>query len=131
MADLIFDWDLLERAKGLLDGRPEEPARAAAGATTAAAVTFGSAPGGAAAADRLTAWLAQAATDLTTVSTEVTGLSASTGEAAGIARQLDPETRRIAQGGTGPTTLSSAQVAEGNAEIAAPVDAPGPDLEEG
>lgn len=126
--NLIFDWELLETARGVLAGKPEQGAVNAADGMSAEVATFGTAPGGAEAAGRLNDWIIQASRDLMTVTTEVESLSLSTGQAAQLARDLDTSTQAIAQGSGG---VSPAQVAQGNDAIAKPLEAPAPHLGEG
>lgn len=116
--NLVFDWDLLETAQTQLVAKPEQPVITAADGTNPQAAPFGQVPGGAEAAGRLAQWLGGTRTDLRTVSTEVAALAASTGQAARLARDLDPATQVIAQGGGQAAPLSPAQVADGEQQIA-------------
>lgn len=123
--NLIFDGPLLREAETVLKGRPEQALATSTTSTTASPAAFGTAPGGAAAAGRLNAWLAVLSADVATVTTEVANLAVGAGEAARMAEELDPRTQQIAAQG-GPAAASA--IADGNAAIAGPLAAPAPEL---
>jgi hypothetical protein len=112
---LTFDPVLLQRGSDALNARPDRPALDQAtmmsGAIQPAA--FGTVPGAAEAAAKITQWLGATVTQLQAVEADVVDLGARAGRAAQMARDVDPETEAIARGAT---------PGEAAAEIGVPAD---------
>jgi hypothetical protein len=97
---VAFNAPALEAERRVLDARPERSAAEVINAMTVDAAAFGTVPGGAAAAGRVTSWADRSRAEMGRIVAEVTDLTGCTGTMRDMCVQAGADTEAAARSGT-------------------------------